>query len=193
MEIKSLLKSKVILFFIQFLVLSLFIYFFNYNFEIDFDSGILEERRIIIQFLSNYVWYNPNSAIYFVYLVWLITSLIPIFILNDLKKSASLNITTFFLPNFFSYVFLSRYSPNYFNANFLNLFTKTIILGIFILVLSIGLSYILKVCTKNKEEQKVDIEVIANLNKITCPNCGTEFNSIPKFCYKCNTLLEKGS
>jgi len=70
------------------------------------------------------------------------------------------------------------------------LFTKTILLGIIIILFSIGISLTLKKITKVKiEEQIEDLNVIMNNIKSKCPNCGTEFNSTPIYCYNCNAKL----
>jgi len=181
-------KFKLVNFIIQISILSLFIYFFNYEYIINFDKSVSIERRDIIQFLANYILFDANDlfAVYFIYLSWSLISLFPIFNFKDYKKAYSLNLTTFFILNFFFYVFLQRYSPNYFNSNFQILITQTIILGIFIGLFSIGLSIILikitKLIGKNHFE---DLKLIEAKNKTICPNCGTQFNSIPQYCYNC--------
>ncbi|MFX0104214.1 MAG: hypothetical protein ACFE75_01830 [Candidatus Hodarchaeota archaeon] len=66
------------------------------------------------------------------------------------------------------------------------------LLCILIVSISIGLSLILRKIKKLKVETSIeDLHAIASRNKIICPNCGTEFDSSPKFCYKCNTDLTK--
>ncbi|GAG74984.1 unnamed protein product, partial [marine sediment metagenome] len=97
----SIFKLKIMNFIIQFLILSLLIYFFDYRFNIIFDNDISGERKIIIQFIANYILFDPNNItdLYFIYFSWTIVSLIPIFIFNDYKKAYSMNLTTFFFPN----------------------------------------------------------------------------------------------
>ena len=182
-------KTKIMNFILQILILSLFIYLFKYRFNIIFDTGITEERKFIIQLIANYVIVDINdaSSVQFIYVSWTLVSLIPIFIFNDYKKSYSLNLTTFFFPNFFFYVFIYRYSPNYFNSNFQTLITQTIILGLFIVSLSFGLTFLLKRIRKPEYEvQAEDLKLIQQKNRIACPHCGTEFESIPKYCYNCS-------
>ncbi len=186
----KLTKSKIVIFLFQIVILSLIIYSFEYKFNINFDTDISIEHKKIIQFLANYIMFDNLYNLVFIYSIWIIVSLIPIFIFNDYKKAYSTNLTTFFFPNFFFYVFLRNHYRLYFNANFLNLFIKTIILGIFIVSLSIVLALTLKAIIKpNAEVQYKDLQLIASKCKSKCPKCGTEFNSIPQFCYNCNTKL----
>ncbi len=191
MEYQRILENKFVIFIFQVFILSLFIWIFNYQYIISFDAGITQIRRDIIQFLANYVNYSAESdnlsGFYFIYFSWLIIGLIPIFIYNDYKKAWSMNITTFFFPNFFFYVFLARYSPVYSDANFSVIFGQTLLLGAVLVTYSIGLSLLLKKIRKPKEEIKIeDLQPIADANRGKCPHCGTEFESVPKFCYKCS-------
>ncbi|MFX1259133.1 MAG: hypothetical protein ACFFAN_14860 [Promethearchaeota archaeon] len=148
----------------------------------------------IIQFIANYVMYyyknNNFTQFYFIYFSWMIVSLIPIFVFNDYKKAYSMNLTTFFFPNFFFYVFLYRYSSNYFNSYFQTLFINTILLGLFIVLFSLGFTFILKTIRKPKARTQFEnLKLIEQKNKIICPHCGIEYNSIPKYCYNCSKEL----
>ncbi|MCK4686790.1 MAG: zinc ribbon domain-containing protein [Candidatus Lokiarchaeota archaeon] len=186
----KLTKSKIVIFLFQIVILSLIIYCFDYKFNINFDTDISIEHKKIIQFLANYIMFDNLYNLVFIYSIWIIVSQIPIFIFNDYKKAYSTNLTTFFFPNFFFYVFLRNHYRLYFNANFLNLFIKTIILGIFIVSLSIVIALTLQAIIKpNAEGQYKDLQIIASKCKSKCPKCGTEFKSIPQFCYNCNTKL----
>jgi len=190
MKIKNYFKSKLVLFIIQILILSLVLSLFQYNSQIEFTLSISDERKLIIQFLSNYITYNNSFGFMYIYLTWILVSLLPIFILNDFKKAYSMNLLTFFFPNFFFYVFYYRYSETDFNALFPSLIVKTIILGITIVIISIGLSLILKfIKCFRKETKEENLKQIELQSKTTCQNCGTEFNSVPKYCYNCNNLL----
>ena len=190
MEIKNYFKSKLVLFIVQILILSLLMSIFQYNSQIEFTSSISDERKLIIQLLSNYIMYNNSFGFIYIYFTWILVSLIPIFIFNDFKKAYSMNLLAFFFPNFFFYVFYYRYSETYFNTLFPSLITKTIILAITIVIISIGLCLILKfIKGLNKETKEENLKQIEIQNKITCQNCGTEFNSVPKYCYNCNNLL----
>ena len=193
MDKLSILRIKVVNFIIQITVLSLFIYIFDYKFKIKFDSIISKERQDIIQFLANYVIFDRNDliGIYFMFISWIIVSLIPVINFEDYKAVYSMNLYTFFFPNFFFYVFLYRYSPNYFHSQFFTLFIQTIILGVFIILFSIGISILLNKTIRHKSKaQFEDFKKIVEKIKYKCPNCGTEFNSIPKYCYSCLKELE---
>lgn len=193
MDKLSILKIKVINFIIQFLILSLFIYIFDYKFKINFDNDISKERQDIIQFLANYIIFDINdlTSVYFIYTSWIIVSFIPIINFDDYKTSYSMNLYTFFFPNYFFYIFLYRYSPNYFHSHFSTLFTQTLILGLFIVVFSIGISFILNKTIRHRSKaQFEDFKKIVEKIKYKCPNCGTEFNSIPLYCYSCLKELE---
>jgi len=185
-------KSKLILFIIQIIILTIFIYIFHYSFNINFDIDITVDRARIIQFLANYIMFEGLTDFLFILLVWILISLIPILIIKDAQKTYLMNLTTFFFPNFFFYVFLLRYSPQYFNNNFTQLFLKTFMVAIIIVLFSIGLSIILKIFTGSRTEiREEELDVIVSNIKTKCPNCGTEFNSTPKYCYKCNSELNK--
>ncbi len=190
MKPRNCFKSKLVLFIIQILILSLFMLIFQYNSQTEFTSSISEERKSIIQLLSNFIMYSNRFGFMYVCFTWILVSLIPIFIFKDFKKAYSMNLLTFFFPNFFFYVFYYRYSETDFTALFPSLIIKTIILGITIVIISIGLSLVLKIIEsfrkKTKEENLKQIEL---QSKITCQNCGTQFNSVPKYCYNCNNLL----
>ena len=190
MKILDVFRMRIVIFMIQILFLTLFISLMKYEFSLNFDIDILNEQIFIMQFLANYVLFNNLSGFYFIYIIWFSVSLIPIFIHNDVKKAYSMNLLTFFFPNFFLYVFLWRHSRVYFDSNFQFHFLNTILLGIVIVGTSIGLSLILrKILLGRNEPQLGDLESIASSITTTCPRCGTKFNSNPKICYKCNTDL----
>jgi hypothetical protein len=129
---------------------------------------------------------NDTDGILFIYFSWFIVCLIPILSFNDYKKAYSLNLTTFFFPNYFFYIFLFRYSPNYYHSNFQIFITQTIIQGIFIVLYSIGLSlFLMKIRKLSNKTQLENLRIIEEKNTTTCPNCGTQFNSIPQYCYNC--------
>jgi len=190
-KLPQLFKSKVIIFIIQIALFSLFIFIFNYRASITFDADILQERSAIIQFFANYVIFsieeNGIFGIFFIFFSWTLISLFPIIIYKNYKKAWSMNLTTFFFPNFFFYVFYARYSQRNFDLVFSTYFLQTILLAFYIIGLSIGVSLILK--NIFKEDQEIQV---SNLKEVEakagskCPYCGTEFDSIPKYCYKCS-------
>lgn len=190
MKIIEVLRNKFVLFLFQTLILNLFVIFFRYNINLSFDIGTTLEQRAIIQFLANYTLFDSLPSLYFIYFIWILAALIPIFIYTDIKKSYSMNLLTLFFPNFFLYVFLSRYSHSYFNSFFIFHLINTILLGFVLIILSIGLSFIIKKILKSKVDQrKEDLQDIIKAGRLICPKCGVEFESIPKICYNCNTDL----
>lgn len=189
-RVSKFFTSRIIIFCIQFLILSIFLFLFQYIFIINFDVSISDDHRWIIQFLGNYILYDDVFSFLFIFVIWISISFLPIIIFKDVKKSYTINLTTFFFPNFFFYVFLERYSKIYFTQNFSSLLVKTLILGFSIVIISIGSSLILKNLKYFKKQINIeDIKLIAREIKTFCPNCGTEFNSIPEFCYKCNRRI----
>jgi len=190
MKIIEVFRSRIIIFIIQILLLSLLIYGIGYKIDISLDEDISIEREKIIQILANYTLFDNLFGLNFLYTSWILVSIIPIFIYSNWKKAYSMNLMTFFFPNFFLYVFLRRYSRDYFDSNFQFHFLHTILLGIVLVGISIGLSLILrKVIQFKTETQMEDLSIIASISKVVCPNCGIEFESIPKFCYNCNSNL----
>jgi len=189
MKIKNLFKSKLMLFCIQILSLIVSLSISNYKLQIEFDPSA-SEQQFIIQFLANLILYNNSFGFVYINLTWIIVSLIPILIFSDYKKAYSMNLTTFFFPNFFFYVFYWRYSETYFNALFPTFIIRTILLGITIASTSIALSLILKFIKSSKTNTNLEIlEQIEQLNTIECPKCGTKFESIPRYCFNCNSLI----
>ncbi|MHA2006980.1 MAG: hypothetical protein ACXABO_05275 [Promethearchaeota archaeon] len=192
MKVLEFLRSKIILFMIQFLILTLFLYFFQYKFNIIFDSGISITEKNIIEFIANYVFFDNFDGLVYVYFTWIVVSLIPILIYSNFKKAYSMNLLSFFFPNFFAFAFLynSEYSRNYFNDNFLFHFSHTFLLGLILVIISVGISLLLKYIRKTKPETLIeDLKLEVSLIRSKCPKCGTEFNSTPSFCYNCNTKL----
>jgi len=190
MKTVEIFRNRLVLFIIQTLFLNLIVIYFGYQISLNFDSWATTEQKAITQFLANYILFDILPGLIFIYLIWILVSLIPIFIYNDVKKAYSMNLITFFFPNFFLYIFLWRYSRGYFDSHFFFHFIHTILLGIVIICLSIGLSLVIKKILKSKIRVQIeDLYSIANESKIICPKCGTEFNSLPKFCYNCNTDL----
>ena len=184
----SILRIKFVNFIIQIIILSLFINFINYEFAIKFDPGILKERQLIIQFLANYVMYDRDKifGMTFIYLIWIIACLIPVINFDDYKSAYSTNLYTFFFPNFFFYIFLNRYSPNSFNSYFTTFIINTLILGVTLLIFSLGISIILNKTIRNKSKAQLeDFKKIIEKMKFICPYCGTKFNSIPVYCFNC--------
>ncbi len=192
MKIKSLFKSKLMVFCIQILILLISSVIFNYRIQIDFDLSVdprAGEQQFIIQFLANLILYNTTFGLLYIYITWVIVSLLPILIFNNSRKAYSMNLTTFFFPNFFFYVFYWRYSITSFSSVFPTFLVETFALAITIVIISIVLSLLLKLI--RNEEMKEDITNIELKNRSECPQCGAKFESKPKYCYNCNTYLRE--
>jgi DNA-directed RNA polymerase subunit RPC12/RpoP len=190
MKLIDFFRSKIILFVIQILILSLFLFYSGYQFSIAFDSTVTISQKRIIQFIANYVLFDNLASMSFIFFIWLITSLIPVFFYNNFKKAYSMNLMTFFFPNFFVFAFLYKLSRNYFNSYFLHHFLHSLLLGILIVVVSIGISLILKNIMKLKTKEQIEnLNIIIDKIKSKCPNCGMEFNSTPIYCYNCNSKI----
>lgn len=193
MKISSFFKKKTILFVIQFFLLTFMIYLFNYSFIIEFDPNIENDQRSIIQFLANYVLFRDINGIIFLYTAWLIISLLPIIINQEPKKACSNNFLTFFVLNFFVYVFLfsgdMRVTSDFFSSNFAPLIWNSIILGSVILIYSFLISLLLKKLKSSQLEKKTSELLLDDTPLMVCPKCGAKFDSIPLFCFKCNSKL----
>ena len=190
MKVIDFFRSKIILFIIQILILSLFIYIFHYGVDINLDNNVSIPQELIIQFIANYVLFRNPSGMFFIYMSWIVVSLIPDFLHNNFKKAYSSNLATLFFPNFFVYTFLYQYSEDYFNSNFLFHLLHTILIGLIITLISLIISLSLKKIMKVKTDAQLeDLQIVANQIKSKCPNCGTEFDSAPTFCYNCNSKI----
>ena len=69
----KILKSKIVIFLIQIIILSSIIYSFDYKFNINFDIDISKEHKKIIQFLTNYIMFDKLSNLFFIYLIWILS------------------------------------------------------------------------------------------------------------------------
>ncbi len=197
-RLSRLFKSKIMVFVIQIAILSLFIFIFNYKSLITIDAEISPEIQVIIQFLANYVIFtieeNGIIGFFVMFFSWTFIGLIPIFLFQNYKKAWKMNLITFFFPNFFFYVFYARYpltDPNSYMPDFsripLSIFLQTILIGLYLVSISIGLSLLLKKLKKQEGDVQIeDLREIAAISKSKCPHCGTEFKSIPKYCYNCS-------
>ena len=193
MKLSSFFKKKTVSFILQFVLLTLIIFLSNYSFQIDFKPNTIIEQRIIIQFLANLVLFRGISDTVFMYITWLIISLIPILINFNFKKAYSSNLLSFFILNFFVYVFLfnkdMRVTSDFFTVNFIPLIVNSILLGLTITIYSIFLSILLNKIKSARVEKKVSENVVNENPLIICPKCGTKFDSIPLYCYNCNSKL----
>ena len=82
-----------------------------------------------------------------------------------------------------------RVTSDFFTVNFIPLIVNSILLGLTITLYSIFLSILLNKIKSARLEKKVSEKVIDENPLIICPKCGTEFDSIPLYCYNCNSKL----
>ncbi len=191
-KLRVILEKKIVIFIMQFSFLSLLLQVGDYHVNLLFDEGIIEVRRTIISFLGRLIIYQTHHDFLFLNACWMFISLIPSLLYLDYKKATSMNLTTFFIPNFFFYIFFSRYSPDYFSMYFTKFFLQTIIMGLIIISFSIASALVLLkiknffATTWRKEANKVELNIQSK-----CPYCGTEFQSMPKICYNCSKELKE--
>ena len=180
----EIIRSRIILFIIQISILFLIIQLLGYKFDLNLSlipppANTTAVQIGIIMWLVNYIMYEDLTDLFLIFTIWLSISIIPICIYNNYMKAYSMNLTTFFFPNFFFYVFYWRYSETYFSALFSTFIIRTIILGLTIVTISIVLSLFLKFIISFRTNTKTDnLEQIESLNRVQCPKCGTQFDSI---------------
>ncbi len=189
-ELKKIVQSKLFCFLIQCLILYVSVNLVRYSIYIPISSDTTFERHLIINFLSDYVIFNTLQEMGFMFLLWFYVSLVPIIIFLDYRKSYVVNLTTFFVINFFFYAFLFKYAKLKFDSVFSVLFPRTIVLALFVLLSTFVLSLILEalVDTFIKPDYN-NLELLYQNSRSTCPNCGETFESIPIYCYNCNAMI----
>jgi hypothetical protein len=185
-------KSKLFGFIIQLFLLILIIFFCNHHFQIEslrFEI-ISPQRRSIIQFLGNLILYNDTDGQIIIYTSWLLISFVPILIYREPRPAFNANIKFIFFVNFFFYIFTYKYLPNYFNEYFWDLFLRTLILSSILIFITLITTYLFQKIKKRwKSVRTHDLQKIAQKIRSKCPNCGTEFNSQPVYCYNCSSKL----
>lgn len=189
--LSKIVHTKVFTFILQMSILVLLIYVLNYNFRIDYDEGILMERMLIIQYLANLVSFKDIDGLIIILFSWILIGVFPVFLFNHYKKILSMNLLTFFMPNFFFYVFLNKYSRNYFINNFPVLFLNTVLVSVILSISSVMLGLVRMELSKSKsKDQSENLKKVSEKNKTVCPECGAKFESIPQFCYNCSKKLD---
>lgn len=124
---------------------------------------------------------------------WFIAAFIGGLISRSWKGAIVISLITGFVLSLTWLFFMWRYLPNYYN-NFVSTRSSLIFLGqtlgtgLFLGFISIG-ACVLGAYLTSPHKQAIEESPIKEIKSV-CPNCGTEFQSKPKFCYKCNTLLD---
>ncbi len=132
-----------------------------------------------------YFWVLPS---------WFIAAALGGIICRSWKGALVVSILTGFILSLTWIFLMSRYIPTYWtfflsSHTTLEFLGQTIGLGLLLGLLSagpaVGGAYL--IASRNKVLQHAPLKEIQTI----CPTCGTKFQSKPKICYKCNTLLEK--
>jgi hypothetical protein len=82
-----------------------------------------------------------------------------------------------------------RVTSDFFTSNFVPLLWNSIILGIIILIYSFLISVLLKKLKSSQLEKKRANLLLDNEPLMVCPKCGAKFDSIPLYCFNCNSKL----
>ncbi|MFX1295337.1 MAG: hypothetical protein ACFFD2_10855 [Promethearchaeota archaeon] len=130
-----------------------------------------------------YPWVIPS---------WFIAGFLSGIITRSWKGSIFISIMTGFILSLTWIFFMWRYVPNYWSlfsssCSGIELLGKTLGIGLFLGLLTAAPS-ICGAYLNTPQKIKVKKTPIKEIQTI-CPNCRTIFQSKPKFCYKCNTLL----
>jgi len=186
------LKNRFIIIFLMIIIISLLIFSLNGRIILPLDLIILDERKLIIEILASYflaeIPIQFNQTLINIYFAWTLGALFSSLILANPKKSLTNTIILAIFISYFLLIFGFRHSPNYFNSFFPQIFIQIIFLLIYISLFSfVSAFFIEKIYQKfqKSENHKIRIEVLASSNKIKCPHCGTEYESIPLYCYNC--------
>ncbi|NVM55451.1 MAG: zinc ribbon domain-containing protein [Candidatus Helarchaeota archaeon] len=124
---------------------------------------------------------------------WLIAGFLGGIVTRSWKGAIAVSLVTGFILSLTWIFFMWRYAPLYWNN-----FTATrstsevlgqtfgigLLLGFFSAAPAICGAYL--TAPRKKGLEQAPIKEIQSV----CPNCGAIFQSKPKFCYKCNTILE---
>ena len=122
---------------------------------------------------------------------WLIAGFLSGLVCRSWKGALLVSIFTGLILSTTWIFFMSRYLPTYWTGFLsshpsLEFYGVTIglglLLGLLAAVPAMGSGYLLSPRTVLEQSPMKEIKTI-------CPKCGTSYQSKPKYCYKCNTLL----
>ena len=198
------LENRFIIISLTTIIISFLIFSLNGKIRLPLDSDILDERKIIIEILSSYfsadfsaeIPFQFNQALFNFYLAWSLGALFASLILANPKKSATNSIILVFFICYFLLIFGFRYSPDYFNLIFPQLFIQILFLVIYSSLFSFISAYFFEKIYKKfqkRENHERNREALAKSNRIKCPYCGTEYESIPLYCYNCSKKIESNN
>ncbi|MHA1130213.1 MAG: hypothetical protein ACTSRC_01750 [Candidatus Helarchaeota archaeon] len=125
---------------------------------------------------------------------WLIAGFLAGVITRTWKGALLVSIITSFILSLTWIFLMSRYTPNYWSTfllghSALTFFEATF--GIALLFGAISGGFALLGAYINSATKSETTPAPLKEIQSTCPTCGTVFQSAPKYCYKCNTLLKE--
>ena len=140
------------------------------------------EKGIILISLNQLIgeYFSAYSII-----IWLIISVLSVFLFSN-QKNNLIFCSILYLFTFFTFMFLILFYGVMVSNNFL-LFSG---ISMSILLLFLPSSTILFIKSKyhKKEEEKQEKQI--NRIEFQCPSCQEKFNSNPKYCSNCSSLMK---
>ncbi len=173
------------------------IFSINNIIDLPLDSTIVGEQELIIELLASFLLIETplqfNQDLLVIYLSWTLNVLISSIILADPKKVVFRISSIMFFICFFLFVFGFRHSPIYFNQYFSVMIVQVLLLISYLVILSIIFSLLTQKISekyKSSDIRDVKIETLVKNNRITCPHCGTKYESVPLYCYNCSKKIK---
>lgn len=174
------------------IIISILIFSLNGRISLPLDSIKLDEQKLIIEILASYflaeIHITFNQALINIYLAWTLGALFASLILANPKKTLTNTTILIFFISFFLLIFGFRHFPNYFTLFFPQIFIHIIFLLIYVSLFSFISAFFIEKIYKifqKSENHEIRLEALARSNKIKCPHCGTEYESVPHYCYNC--------
>jgi len=197
MKISKYLKKTSVVIILMLILASSLIFSINNIIDLPLDSTIVGEQELIIELLASFLLIETplqfNQDLLVIYLSWTLNVLISSIILADPKKVVFRISSIMFFICFFLFVFGFRHSPIYFNQYFSVMIVQVLLLISYLVILSIIFSLLTQKISekyKSSDIRDVKIETLVKNNRITCPHCGTKYESVPLYCYNCSKKIK---
>lgn len=149
----------------------------------NFEGAYVIAAFTLLFYPFNYFWVIPS---------WLIAGFLSGLLCRSWKGALIVSILMGVILSLTWLFLLSRYLPTYWavfisTQSTLELLGASIGTGLLLGVLSSGPAIVAAYLTTPKKQilENTPLKEI----QYVCPNCGTVFQSKPKFCYKCNNLI----